>query len=350
MAEVVTWNDKEANMEKKPKTYNDFQYDTQTDGGCLTKLNEINQLIKTIEDDVENIGNNYTKLQALYNNFTDFNDVMNYNTMTLKNSTANIADAYLEIVNGLQLQVEKLEQSSGELMEDIGSINQLVSSGGSSAVDYSSYGFGAILGNDIGNIPSNVYAPPSPSDNPVNVYAPPSPSDNPVNVYAPPSPSDYPVNVYAPPSPSDNTIELEPIDLDDYEPIELEPLNPKDYDPIELEPVSPFIELEDIKPDMPVVVYAPPRDIKLEEDPPEPIMFVYAAPDPSDLPVNVYAPPNPSDLPVDVYAPPRGIDLPVDVYAPPRAIDLPVDVYAPPRPVNLVSEVYAAPKTTDEDK
>ena len=337
MAEVVTWNDKEANMEKKPKTYNDFQYDTQTDGGCLTKLNEINQLIKTIEDDVENIGNNYTKLQALYNNFTDFNDVMNYNTMTLKNSTANIADAYLEIVNGLQLQVEKLEQSSGELMEDIGSINQLVSSGGSSAVDYSSYGFGAILGNDIGNIPSNVYAPPSPSDNPVNVYA-------------PPSPSDYPVNVYAPPSPSDNTIELEPIDLDDYEPIELEPLNPKDYDPIELEPVSPFIELEDIKPDMPVVVYAPPRDIKLEEDPPEPIMFVYAAPDPSDLPVNVYAPPNPSDLPVDVYAPPRGIDLPVDVYAPPRAIDLPVDVYAPPRPVNLVSEVYAAPKTTDEDK
>ena len=135
MADVVTWNSAEADAEKIPTVYQDFEYNTESNGGCLTKLDEVNAIIKTIHNDVGDIGAKYRELQSLYNTFTDYNEVMNSNRMLLEQSISEITDAYTQIVDGLQLQIQRLQESSGELLEDLDSINTMLNNGGDTATD-----------------------------------------------------------------------------------------------------------------------------------------------------------------------------------------------------------------------
>ena len=123
MADVITWNSQEADMEKMPKVYDDFEYNTDTDGGCLNKLDEVNALINT---DVEEIASKYNELQGFYNEFTDYNALMDSNKELLQFSTSEIRDAYNGIVEGMQLQINELQKSSGELIDDLDSINSML--------------------------------------------------------------------------------------------------------------------------------------------------------------------------------------------------------------------------------
>ena len=55
MISVATWDDVNANLSKTPTEYKDFTYDTITDGGILTKLDEVvverrDMLIRSIFD------------------------------------------------------------------------------------------------------------------------------------------------------------------------------------------------------------------------------------------------------------------------------------------------------------
>ena len=124
MADVVTWNSSEANTPKTATTFNDFTYDTTTDGGCLTKLDEVNKLINAICTDVQDIGQKYTMLQALYNTFTGYNDLMNANTASLCNSFNEIQQGYQMIMNEMNNQIGALQQNDATLMTDLEAINQ----------------------------------------------------------------------------------------------------------------------------------------------------------------------------------------------------------------------------------
>ena len=127
MADVVTWNEMEANLQKEPRTYSDFVYDTQTDGGCLTKFDEIDALIGNINDDVVGIADKYSELQDLYQTFTDYDETMNTNKQKLQESVNAIKDAYNQVMSGMQQQVEELQKNDETLMEDLDNINELIS-------------------------------------------------------------------------------------------------------------------------------------------------------------------------------------------------------------------------------
>ena len=129
MAENVSWNESESVMEKTPAVYNEFQYDTSTNGGCLNKLDEINTLINSINDDVGEIAANYSQLQGFYNEFTNYNDLMDSNKMLLQQSTLDIRDAYNAIIAEMQGQVAKMQEDDSTLMEDLENINSLISTG-----------------------------------------------------------------------------------------------------------------------------------------------------------------------------------------------------------------------------
>ena len=126
MAEVVTWNSGEANTPKTATTYNDFTYDTTTDGGCLTKLDEVNKLINAICTDVQDIGQKYQMLQALYNTFTGYNDLMNANTASLCTSFNEIQQGYQMIMNEMNTQIGALQQNDETLMTDLEAINEQI--------------------------------------------------------------------------------------------------------------------------------------------------------------------------------------------------------------------------------
>ena len=124
---AITYNSQEAKLEKKPTTYQGFTYDTETDGGCLNKFEEVSKLILEVSNDVEELGNKYTSLQAKYDKFTDFNDKMNSNKNSLRNSVDNIKKCFDNIIQNLNKQVTALQETDASLMTDLESIAKLIS-------------------------------------------------------------------------------------------------------------------------------------------------------------------------------------------------------------------------------
>ncbi|MCR5483934.1 MAG: hypothetical protein K6E99_05975 [Bacilli bacterium] len=124
---AITYNSQEAKLEKKPTTYQGFTYDTETDSGCINKFEEVSKLILDVSNDVEELGNKYTSLQAKYDNFTDFNDKMNSNKNSLRNSVDNIKKGFDSITQNLNKQVTALQANDASLMTDLESIAKLIS-------------------------------------------------------------------------------------------------------------------------------------------------------------------------------------------------------------------------------
>ena len=124
---AITYNSQEAKLEKKPTTYQGFTYDTETDGGCLNKFEEVSKLILEVSNDVEELGNKYTSLQAKYDKFTDFNDKMNSNKNSLRSSVDNIKKGFDSITQNLNKQVTALQANDASLMTDLESIAKLIS-------------------------------------------------------------------------------------------------------------------------------------------------------------------------------------------------------------------------------
>ena len=126
MADVVTWNESEASLEKEAKVYNDFTYDTETDSGILNKLDEVSKIMDSIQEDVNDISTKYTELQALYNTFTNFNDNMDDNKSKLQMSIDTIRMSYNSLVENMDTQIEELQKNDEELMTDLENINDLL--------------------------------------------------------------------------------------------------------------------------------------------------------------------------------------------------------------------------------
>ncbi len=129
----VTWNESEANLVKEPTVFTDFEYDNETDGGCLNKLEEINGIINDIYNDVDDISAKYSELQTMYDNFTDYNSKMDSNKRLLTNSINNIKTDYNSAVNQMSIQLSALQQNDATLMDDLNMINSLL--GGSSTTN-----------------------------------------------------------------------------------------------------------------------------------------------------------------------------------------------------------------------
>jgi archaellum component FlaC len=127
---TTTWNDNNSKLAKEASVYNDFTYDTETDGGILTKLDEINTIIDDIDNDVKEISNCYTKLQSKYNKFTDYNESMNTSKQQLINSIKDIKTGYVGILKQLENGVLDFQENDGTFMLDLNCIRQMLSKRG----------------------------------------------------------------------------------------------------------------------------------------------------------------------------------------------------------------------------
>ena len=97
----ITYNSQEAKQEKKPTAFQNFTYDTETNGGCLNKFEEVSKLILTVSNDIEELGNQYTALQGKYDKFSDFNEQMNSNKTSLRSSVDSIKKGFDELIKKL---------------------------------------------------------------------------------------------------------------------------------------------------------------------------------------------------------------------------------------------------------
>ena len=76
LIEVATYDAAEGSLEKKPKEYQEFMYDTQTNGGILEGFAKTRELTAAIAEDVEEIKRQFNALIEIYDQFTGYNDTM----------------------------------------------------------------------------------------------------------------------------------------------------------------------------------------------------------------------------------------------------------------------------------
>ena len=151
---IVTYNQDAANKEKIATPYENFTYDTTSNGGCLNKFIELSRIIENISNDVNNLGTKYGELQNKYEKFTEFNDRMNSNKSSLLSSIEGIRKEYDEIIKNLDQQVASYCKTDSSFINDVESINKMLSNngGGSSSGGGSASGGGSSAGGS--NIPS----------------------------------------------------------------------------------------------------------------------------------------------------------------------------------------------------
>ncbi len=157
---AITFNTQEAKLEKKATTYQNFTYDTESNGGCLSKFVELSKIIETVAQDVIELGNKYDALLSKYEKFTDFGTRINSNKTSLLTSINDVRKAYDNIIKNLDDQVEYFCKNDTSFINDLESINKMISNngngstgGGSTSGGGGSYGGGALTsgGGSTGN-------------------------------------------------------------------------------------------------------------------------------------------------------------------------------------------------------
>ena len=124
---INNFNSKESKKEKKPNVYQNFTYDNETDGGCISKLSELSKITIRISNDIEEIGKRYSKLQKIYNKFTGFNDKMELNKNSLRKSIDNTKKEFEQIMEDVKTIIVNSQEKDSTLIDDLKAINKLIS-------------------------------------------------------------------------------------------------------------------------------------------------------------------------------------------------------------------------------
>ena len=156
MASIVgSFNEQEAVAEKKPTVFNDFVYDTVTDSGALNLFDDSINMINTIKSSVSIIKERYSQLQDIYDEFTDYNPTMEGITRRMDSYVESVEKEFKQIIDLAKQTVESLSQTDTALMDDLDSINQLISGGSSDDAGFntSSSGTNQTSGIDVSTDP-----------------------------------------------------------------------------------------------------------------------------------------------------------------------------------------------------
>ncbi|MCR5483933.1 MAG: hypothetical protein K6E99_05970 [Bacilli bacterium] len=126
MNEVAYYDKTESNLEKSPKTFNDFTYDNEENGGVLNKFSEIGDKIKSIKTDISNLNTEYGNIIKKYEAFSNFETAMNSIVNTMSTRIDNINTCYNNILSTAQQAVKDHVASDKTLIDDLDSINALL--------------------------------------------------------------------------------------------------------------------------------------------------------------------------------------------------------------------------------
>ncbi len=126
MYEVAYYDKSESNLEKIPKTFNNYTYDNVENGGVLNKFSEIGDKIKSIKTDISNLNTEYGNIIKKYERFSNFETSMNSIINTMTTRIDNINTCYSNILSTAQQAVKDHMASDKTLIDDLDSINALL--------------------------------------------------------------------------------------------------------------------------------------------------------------------------------------------------------------------------------
>ena len=124
MAEVIYFDESEANLVKEAKSFSDMQYDDESASGAYGKLEEIQKKVGEITQVVESLEQGYNTLKEKYDTFTSFDEVMDKNTRLFKTVILNIEDKYQKLDKAIHDQVDEQVKLDTEHNEEIEELTQ----------------------------------------------------------------------------------------------------------------------------------------------------------------------------------------------------------------------------------
>ena len=102
-------------------------YDQDT---TIPLMEEIQNLGKTILNDVDDVCTEFKSIQRKYDEFTGFDDQINRSTTKLRENSNNIKDKIDQVMRVLSENLTQLAQQDEELKEDLETLNNLLINSG----------------------------------------------------------------------------------------------------------------------------------------------------------------------------------------------------------------------------
>ena len=129
MNEVAYYDKGEASLDKQAKTFQNFTYDNQSNGGVLNKLSEIEKKINDINNDIQTLSGDYNTLVNKYEKFSNYKSVMNKIITTMTNNVDAINRSYGNVVKTATQAINEHMSTDSTLMSDLDQLNRLLANG-----------------------------------------------------------------------------------------------------------------------------------------------------------------------------------------------------------------------------
>ena len=120
----MNWEVNEQNYPKAATQFMDFGYSLNPNDGAYAVINEANALIDTICEDVNQIAQNYVRVQNMYPKFTSFADVLAANTQSLNNNFIAIKAEFQKLLTILSTMAQESQAQDTQYMTQLQDINQ----------------------------------------------------------------------------------------------------------------------------------------------------------------------------------------------------------------------------------
>lgn len=129
LIEVATYDAAEGSLEKKPKEYQEFMYDTQTNGGILEGFAKTRELTAAIAEDVEEIKRQFNALIEIYDQFTGYNDTMTSIGNRMTDCSDRIKKFNDNVISVAEQSVEEAVNQDNSLMSFLEDIKEFIQPG-----------------------------------------------------------------------------------------------------------------------------------------------------------------------------------------------------------------------------
>lgn len=110
---------------KVGKIYPNFKYES----ACIEEFQNVMSTVKKVISDVDNITSSYGKLKTLFEEFTDFNSLMDSNANSLTNYASTVESKFNTLINSAIAALEDQVTRDESFQADLDQLTSLLNNG-----------------------------------------------------------------------------------------------------------------------------------------------------------------------------------------------------------------------------
>ena len=122
MGASISWNDKEASLNKSAEIFDEFMYDN-TNETIIDTITEIKKLVKSLNDECDNLNIYLSRLSSSYGTVTAYDSTIDGIKREVSNSMNSLETKYRKLMNDFALALMELTTKDADLFDDLQKIS-----------------------------------------------------------------------------------------------------------------------------------------------------------------------------------------------------------------------------------